>query len=53
MDSIGLDIHKKKISYCVKYAAGEVRAECTIPANRQSLDDWMQALLQPWMRPWK
>ena len=27
MNFIGLDIHKKTISYCVKGAAGEVLAE--------------------------
>jgi len=48
MNFIGLDIHKKTISYCVKDAAGAVLAEGTIPATRQSLDDWMRTLLQPW-----
>jgi hypothetical protein len=34
MNFIGLDIHKKTISYCVKDAAGEVLAEGMIPATR-------------------
>jgi len=38
MNFIGLDIHKKTISYCVKDAAGEVLAEGTILSTRQSLD---------------
>jgi transposase len=48
MNFIGLDIHKKRISYCVKDAAGEVLAEGTISSTRQSLDDWMRTLLEPW-----
>jgi hypothetical protein len=48
MNFIGLDIHKKTISYCVKDAAGEVLAEGTIPSTRQSLDGWMKTLAAPW-----
>ena len=48
MNFIGLDIHKKTISYCVKDAAGEVLAEGTISSTRQSLDDWMVTLREPW-----
>jgi transposase len=48
MNFIGLDIHKKTISYCVKDAAGAVLAEGTIPSTRQSLDDWIRTLHQPW-----
>src|ERR1700687_2802469 len=48
MNFIGLDIHKKTISYCVKDAAGEVLAEGTIPSTRQSLDEWMRTLRGPW-----
>ena len=48
MNFIGLDIHKKTISYCVKDAAGEVLAEGTISATRQSLDEWMRTLRKPW-----
>jgi transposase len=48
MNFIGLDIHKKTISYCVKDAAGEVLAEGTISSTRQSLDDWMRTLRGPW-----
>jgi hypothetical protein len=35
MNFIGLDIHKKTISYCVKGAAGEVLAEGMISSTRQ------------------
>jgi transposase len=48
MNFIGLDIPKKTISYCVKDAAGAVLAEGTIPSTRQSLDDWIRTLHQPW-----
>jgi predicted NBD/HSP70 family sugar kinase len=37
MNFIGLDIHKKTISYCVKDAAGEVLAEGTISSNPAEL----------------
>ena len=48
MNFIGLDIHKKTISYCVKDVAGAVLAEGTIPSTRQSLDDWIRTLSRPW-----
>jgi transposase len=44
---IGLDIHKKTISYCVKDAAGRVRVEGKIGSTRQQLDDWIRDLPQP------
>jgi predicted NBD/HSP70 family sugar kinase len=31
---IGLDVHKRRISYCVKDGSGEIHAEGTIPATR-------------------
>lgn len=45
---IGLDIHKKTISYCVKDAAGKVIDEGAVEATRPSLDEWMKKLPQPW-----
>jgi len=45
---IGLDVHKKTISYCVKDASGQVHQEGKIGATRRELDDWMKALPQPW-----
>jgi hypothetical protein len=32
---IGLDVHKKKISYCVKDGSGHIHAEGAIPAARR------------------
>src|SRR6266852_6168740 len=45
---IGLDVHKKTISYCVKDGSGMVHAEGAIPATRWDLDRWMKMLPQPW-----
>jgi transposase len=35
---IGLAVHKKTISYCVKDFSGHIHAEGTIPATRLDLD---------------
>src|SRR6266852_5776658 len=45
---IGLDVHKQKISYCVKDSGGKVYAEGSLPATRIDLDLWMKTLPQPW-----
>src|SRR3974390_698215 len=45
---IGLDVHKKTISYCVKDASGQVHQEGEIGATRRELDDWIKTLPQPW-----
>src|SRR5215469_4322562 len=44
---IGLDVHKKTISYCVKDASGQVHREGTIGATRNELDFWVRTLPQP------
>ena len=48
MHYIGLDVHKRTISYCVKDGSGAILAEGTIPATRFDLDRWMKTLPQPW-----
>ncbi len=48
MNYIGLDIHKKSISCCVRQADGTIIQERTIAATRQALDEWMRQLPQPW-----
>jgi transposase len=48
MTYIGLDIHKKTISYCVKDVSGRVVAEGQILSTRQGLDAWMATLTRPW-----
>ena len=45
---IGLDVHKRKISYCVKDASGNLCAEGSLFATRLDLDHWMKTLPQPW-----
>src|SRR5947199_831489 len=45
---IGLDVHKKTISYCVKDASGQVNQEGKVGATRWELDDWIKTLPQPW-----
>src|SRR5260370_2413997 len=45
---IGLDVHKKTISYCVKDRSGQIHREGAIPATRVGLDLWMKTLPQPW-----
>ena len=45
---IGLDVHKQKISYCVKDSSGCIHSEGWIPATRHDLDCWMKNLPQPW-----
>ena len=45
---IGLDVHKRTISYCVKDGSGTIHAEGTIPATRFDLDRWMRTLPQRW-----
>jgi len=45
---IGLDVHKQKISYCVKDSSGKIYAEGWIPATGFDLDRWMKTLPQPW-----
>ncbi len=45
---IGLDVHKRTISYSVKDGSGTIHAEGTVPATRFDLDRWMKTLPQPW-----
>jgi transposase len=44
---IGLDVHKRTISYCVKDAAGQVHQEGKIGSTRRELDAWIKTLPQP------
>jgi len=45
---IGLDVHKKTTSYCVKDVSGHVQQRGTMAATRTELDSWMKTLPQPW-----
>ena len=44
---IGLDVHKRTISYCVKDAAGHVHHEGKIGSTRCELDAWIKTVPQP------
>ena len=46
---IGLDVHKKMISYCVKDAAGRVHQEGKVGSTRRELDGWIRTMPQPRM----
>lgn len=45
---VGLDVHKKNISYCLKRADGEIVREGEVPARRAALTAWAAGLPQPW-----
>lgn len=45
---IGMDVHKKKISYCIKTQSGSLIDEGTIASNRTDLRQWVSNLPQPW-----
>ena len=40
---IGLDVHKKTISYCVKDVSGRIQQEGTIPAMRTELETYTRS----------
>lgn len=46
---VGLDVHKKSISYCVQQYDGTRVAEGTLPARRAALSAWAESLPGPWM----
>jgi transposase len=45
---VGLDVHRKTISYCVKQSDGRIVREDTIPAHREALSQWAASFDQPW-----
>jgi transposase len=46
---IGLDVHKKTISYCVKDAAGRVHQEGKVGSTRENWMGWIRTMPQPRM----
>ena len=48
MHYVGLDVHKKTISYWVKDASGRIHQEGKIGATRRDLDERMKVLPQLW-----
>ena len=49
MHYVGLDIHKKTISFCLKVVDGTVVREGVMNATRQDLDGRLVGLPKPWM----
>jgi transposase len=48
MHYVGLDIHKKTISFCLKLLDGTIVREGVLNATRQDLDRWVATLPRPW-----
>jgi len=46
---IGLDIHKKTISYCIKQVDGKIMQQGKLAAERKTLLQWMEGLPGPWL----
>lgn len=46
---VGLDVHKKTISYCLKQSDGEVVDAATISAEREDLLKWISTMDRPWI----
>jgi len=45
---VGLDVHKKTVSYCSKSVDGTVIGEGVVAANRAALDHWAKGLKAQW-----
>jgi len=45
---IGLDVHKKTISYCIKTAAGQIVQQGRLEASRSALRSWAEGPPAPW-----
>ena len=45
---IGLDVHKKTISYCIKTADGRIVREGKLQATRATLRSWAEGLRESW-----
>jgi len=46
---IGLDIHKKTISYCIKRIDGYLIGQGMVNADRKSLSEWANGITAPWI----
>jgi transposase len=49
IDYIGLDVHKRSISFCAKAQDGRIVEEGTIAARRASLLSWAKGRPRPWV----
>lgn len=48
MHYIGLDVHKKTISYCINNFQGNALEHGTIPSSRPALLNWVKDRKKPW-----
>jgi transposase len=46
---VGLDVHKKSISWCAKRSDGKIFGQGSVKANRQSLIEWVRSFNEPWI----
>ena len=46
---VGLDLHKKKITYCVKTKSGKEIDQGEIAATKSSLEEWARGLGRAWI----
>jgi transposase len=46
---VGLDVHKKKIAYCVKTKGGRIISTGSIEANPRALSAWATGVSRQWM----
>lgn len=46
---IGLDVHKKSVSFCTKTKDGTIVARGTVEATRAALSGWAGAIERPWI----
>jgi transposase len=45
--SVGLDVHKQTIAFCVKTADGRIVREGSVAARRAALEEWVKTLPRP------
>jgi transposase len=45
---IGLDVHKRSVSYCIKLADGTIVAQGKVASRREDIRQWAKQLPQPW-----
>ncbi len=45
---IGLDVHKKKIAYCIQTSAGKIVDQGMVASTRPALSNWVAKLPTPW-----
>lgn len=46
---VGLDVHKKSITYCIKKQDGRVIDEGSIQATRDAMTEWLDEIDSPWI----